>query len=197
MSDSPDPTAVAPSSVPVVAPSSGATPAPASEAPLPPPAAAPLAPPKRRSRWLDVALGFAVVVAVGGVAFGIGRLTAPTASAFGVNGRAFNQTRLGPGASLAPGETPGPGFRGGFAGTFALEGSVVSIAADHLTIKLDSGQTVDVPLDGSTAYHRETAAGATDVQANTRVAVRLKAGGADGVRTGQLPTASDVTIVGQ
>ena len=62
----------------------------------------------------------------------------------------------------------------------------------------DSGQTVQVPLDSSTAYHREAGASASDVQPDTRVLVRLQAGsGGGGVQTGQLPPASDVTIVGQ
>jgi hypothetical protein len=186
---------------PIAAPAPEAAPIAVAAPAAPPPATPtpePVVLPKRRSRWLDLVLGFAVVVAVGGIAFGVGRLTAPTASAFGANGqgRTFTGGR-GPNASLAPGETPGPGFRGGFGGALSLQGTVTEIAADHISIKLDSGQTVQVPLDTSTAYHRETAAGSSDVKADTRVVVRFQPGGAGGVRTGQLPTASDVTIVGQ
>jgi hypothetical protein len=159
---------------------------------------------KRRNRWLDVALGFAAIVAIGGVAFAAGRFTAPTATAFGGNGQGRNFGNgggFGPGASLAPGQTPGPGFRGGLGGTFAVQGTVTEVTADHITIKTDSGQSVQVPLDGNTAYHREAGATATDVQPNTKVLVQLQTGGdgtgGGGIRTGQLPPASNVTITGQ
>lgn len=153
----------------------------------------PTSPRKARRRWLDLALGFAAIVAVAGIAFAAGRLTAPTrAAGFGGN---FGGGNFG--GNLAPGSTPRPGFRGGFGGNFSIEGSVVSVTADQLTIKLASGQTVQIPLDGTTAYHRETAASASDLASGSQVLVRLQpsATSSGGVRSGQQPPASDVTLL--
>jgi hypothetical protein len=157
--------------------------------------------PPRRNRWLDVALGVAAVLAVAGIAFAAGRFSAPAQSAFAFRNGAFGGNGgnggNGPGATLAPGQTPGA-FRGGLGGSLALEGSVVEVTADHLTVKLDSGQTVQVPLNSQTAYHLQAAGSSSDVQAGTRVLVQLQAattGG--GVRSGALPPASNVTVLSQ
>jgi hypothetical protein len=198
--------APAASSASAAPPASSASTAPAAPAVSMPAPTAPVVA-RRRNRWLDVALAFAAVVAIGGIAFAVGRFTAPT-TAFGGNGQGRNFGNggggFGPGASLAPGQTPGPGFRGGFGETFALQGTVTEVTADHITIKTESGQTVQVPLDSNTAYHREAGATATDVQPNTKVLVQLQTGnggnggtGGGGIRTGQLPPASNVTITGQ
>jgi hypothetical protein len=152
------------------------------------PVPAPVPPLKpRRNRWLDVALGLAAVVAVAGIAFAAGRLTAPQ--------RTFGLGANGTGA--APGSSPGTGFRGGFGGTLALEGTITAISADQLTLKLDSGQTVTVPLNATTAYHRQTAAGASDVQSGSKVLVQLQssASGGGGFRTGQLAPAANITLI--
>jgi hypothetical protein len=145
----------------------------------------------RRSRWLDLALGLAAVVAVAGIAFAAGRLTAPQRT-FGLGGN-FGAN----GGGTAPGSSPGTGFRGGFGGTLALEGTITSVSADQLTLKLDSGQTVTVPLNAGTAYHRQTAAGAADVASGTKVLVQLQssATGGGGFRTGQLAPAASITLV--
>lgn len=168
--------------------------------PQPQPLAAPVAPvrPARRNRWLDVALGVAAVIAVAGIAFAGGRLTAPAATRTGFNGGNFPGG--GAFASLAPGQTPGQGFRGGFGGgAIALQGTITEVTADHITLKLASGQTIQIPISSDTAYHRETAASATDVQTGTQVLIQLQqsANGGGGIRNGQLPAARDVTIVGQ
>jgi hypothetical protein len=156
----------------------------------PVPAAVPSLKP-RRNRWLDVALGLAAVVAVAGIAFAAGRLTAPQRT-FGL-GANFGAN----GTGAAPGSSPGTGFRGGFGGTLALEGTITAMSADQLTLKLDSGQTVTVPLNATTAYHRQTAAGAADVQSGSKVLVQLQssASGGGGFRTGQLAPAANVTLV--
>jgi hypothetical protein len=156
------------------------------------PVPAPVPPLKpRRNRWLDVALGLAALVAVAGIAFAAGRFTAPQrtfglGANFGANGN-----------GAAPGSSPGTGARGGFGGTLALEGTITALSADQLTLKLDSGQTVTVPLNGATAYHRQAAAGAADVQSGSKVLVQLQFSASDGggFRTGQLAPAANVTLV--
>jgi hypothetical protein len=145
----------------------------------------------RRNRWLDVALGLAAVVAVAGIAFAAGRLTAPQPT-FGL-GANFGAN----GGGSAPGSSPGAGFRGGLGGTIALEGTITAVSADQLTLKLDSGQTVTVPLNAATAYHRQAAAGSADVQSGSKVLVQLQssASGGGGIQTGQLAPAANVTLV--
>lgn len=168
----------------------------------PQPLAQPMTPVRqqRRNRWLDVALGAAAVIAIAGIAFAGGRLTAPapTRTGFG-GGNLPGGGALGQGgATLAPGQTPGPGFRGGFGGAIALQGTITEVTADHLTLKLASGQTIQIPISSDTAYHREAAASSTDVQTGTQVLIQLQqSANGGGIRNGQLPAARDVTIIGQ
>jgi hypothetical protein len=164
--------------------------------PIEPASAGPRMPKQRRNRWLDVALGAAAVVAVAGIAFAAGRLTAPTGRVADFGNGNFGNGNF-PGASPAPGQTPGSGFGGGFGGALSLQGSIIEVTADHVTLKLASGQTVQVPLDGSTAYHREAAAIASDLQTGAQVLIRFQAStaGGGGIRTGQLPAASDITVI--
>ena len=80
--------------------------------------------PKRGTSALNLLLGLGLVVAIGGVAFASGRLTAPAAAAAGNGtgtgfGRGGNGTGFTPGASGAPG---GAGFGGG--GVFGAGGAV-------------------------------------------------------------------------
>ena len=130
------------------------------------------------SMLVNVLLGVALVVAVGGVAFAAGRATAPAAATgrngfgngqFGGNGQAF-----GPGASGAP-------DRGGFgafgAGGLSIQGTVTAVAAESITLQLASGQTLTIPLDTSTTYHSRTAATASDVTNGATVIVQLAGGG--------------------
>jgi len=167
---------------------------PLAEPPIPPPG-----PPagrlssRGRSRWLDIALALAALLAVGGISFAGGRLTAPAARGAGFGGRAdFG----GLGGSFAPGGSGGAGFRGAFGGLRAFEGAVVEITADHLTIKLDSGQTIQIPVSATTAYHSQAAASASDVHAGGRVLVQLqpRAAGTAG-SPGQLTPASEITLI--
>ena len=96
--------------------------------------------------WLNLLLGAAALIAVGGVAFAIGRTTAP-ADAVGlvpgviVNGGpspAAASTRM-PARMVRPG---GPGFVG--AGGPTIEGTVTAIDADSITITLASGDEVTI-----------------------------------------------------
>jgi hypothetical protein len=161
-----------------------------------PPAAAPSAPPitpgttipvqplavaPRRGAGgmlVNVLLGVALVVAVGGVAFAVGRATAPVASATtarnGFGGQGGNGgTFAGPGASGAPGRGFGPGGGFGGVGGFSIQGTVEAIDATSLTIKLASGQTVTIGLNGTTTYHKQAPATASDVTTGSTVLVQL------------------------
>ena len=127
----------------------------------------------------------ASLVAVGGIAFGIGRATAasPTATATGrfANGQG-NAGGVAPNGSFAPGRGQfgqGGGF-GGFGGagaSIALQGTVVSVTADTLTLKTTGGQTVEIPLATSTTFGTETASDAAAVTTGANVLVQLQGGG--------------------
>ena len=141
-------------------------------APPPPgPAFAVQAVKPRRNR-LDLLLALAAVVAIGGVAFAAGRMTAPASSqlgglargTFGTNGQDTNRTGTG-------------AFAGGnrLGGTAAIKGQVVEITADHLTLKLASGQTVQIALAATTVFHQEAAAASGDVATGRTVLVQLAA----------------------
>jgi hypothetical protein len=139
-----------------------------------------VAPPRKRSAaatFVNVLLGLAVVVAVGGVAFAAGRATAPASTntaRFG-NGGFVGNGNFGPGASGAPGRG---NFGGGAfgAGGVNIQGTVTAVAADSITIQLANGQTLTIPTDSSTAYHSQAPATAADVTAGKTVEVQLSGG---------------------
>lgn len=150
----------------------------------------------RGSMWVNVALGLALAVAVGGVGFAAGRMTAPASTA--------GTGPFGAGQLPGGGNFPGGGyFRGGNGdgagrGTFggggaSITGTVESISGDALTLKLASGQTITVSLSGTTTYHSEAAASSSDVKTGGTVMIRVELNGGEGSATS--PSASDVTIV--
>jgi hypothetical protein len=156
--------------------------------------------PSRAATWVNIALGVALVAAIGGVAFAAGRMTAPATAAAaggqGANGgfRGGNGYFPGGGAGGAGGQ----GGRGLFGadGGLTIQGTVEASSPDTLTIKTASGQSIQVALDGTTTYHAETSASASDIQTGGTVIVR--AGGLGQPQTGATTTgstASDVTIV--
>ena len=173
------------------------TPAPAS-APAQGPAAAVVVRPRRTSnRLLDMALAGAALLAIGGVAFGVGRATAPAVPAgFDRGAVAFpggNVVR--PNGSFAPGSGRGA-F--GLNGALSIDGTVTAVTADSMTVKLADGQEMTFALDSSTAYHQASAATSTDVAVGNDVSIKLKGGqrvqaGADASAAPKLP-ASDVTV---
>jgi hypothetical protein len=167
--------------------------APVSTEPMP---AAPVARRSRGTRLLNVALVGAVALAIAGVAFAAGRLTAPAnvaAGRFPNGGQVFD----GNGQGTQNGGQGGPGAF--FSGGPTIEGTVESLTATTLTLKTASGQTIQIALDGTTTYHAQTDASASDVTAGGRVLVRvnLRGTGATGNAGGAVtnPTASDVTVV--
>ena len=173
------------------------------------------APAVRRSgaaRLLNIALAGALVLAVAGVAFAAGRFTAPsTVSAGnfpnGGGGQFFRNGQGGQDGQNGQGGQNGTPGRGGFlgAGGITIEGTVESVDATTLTLKTASGQTIQIALDGSTTYHAQSDASASDVKSGGKVLVRLDArggffgggpqstAGTGGTTTG--PSASDVTVV--
>ena len=153
----------------------------------------------RGSMWVNVALGVALAVAIGGVGFAAGRMTAPAPAAGA--GR-FGAGQF-PGGNFPGGNFPGGGYfaengndggaRGFFGGGGAsITGTVESISGDALTLKLSSGQTIQVSLNGTTTYHSQAAATSSDVKTGGTVIVRVQITRGQGTTSA---AASDVTIV--
>lgn len=178
--------------------------------PLPP---MPVAVTKKSSRGGTIALLVAAFIAAAGLAFAAGRLTAPAAAASGISGPTGG-FGFGPGRSLAPGQTfpTGGQFGGGraFAGGLTVRGEVTSIASDSITVKMDDGTTLQIPLNSSTTYHQATSSTSSAVAVGDEVAVQAgpatstsggagatpaASPGAGGLGQFQLSPATDVTVV--
>ena len=195
------------------APPAAPEPAPPPPAPAQPTAGAPaqpMAPPRMAprsssGRILNVVLGIAVALAIGGVAFAAGRLTAPapvTAFGNGGPGQVFgNGNGNGNGGNRGNGQGGAGGFLAG--GGITLEGTVESIDANTLTLKTASGQTIQIALDGTTTYHAQSDASASDVTTGKTVLVRVNGFRGAGPGASFTPgndgatnqTATDVTVV--
>jgi preprotein translocase subunit YajC len=148
----------------------------------------------------------AALIAVGGIGFAVGHLTAPsaTAAANPSGGRFGGFAR----ASLAPGQTfnasafgGGAGGLGGLAG--GISGTVQSINGSTMTIQEANGTTVTVDLSGNTTYHGETPASPSAVTVGTSVTVQIDTSAlasqtpnpsASGALGGRTLTAKDVLI---
>jgi hypothetical protein len=136
---------------------------------LEPVAIAGVQPPSRSSRILNLALAFAVAVAIGGVAFALGRGTAPVAGTdLSAGGPTFGNGPF-PNASGAP---SGGGFGGGGAAGLSIEGTVTAVDADSVMIETAAGQTIELSIDAATEYHQQEAADASDVTAGSTVIIR-------------------------
>ena len=155
-------------------------------------------------------------MAVGGVAFAVGRATAPAAAAStGRFNGGFVGGANGPQGSFAPGGsfTPGQGgFRGGLfggGGALTLSGTVTKVDASGVTLKTANGDEVTVSTDGSTTYHAATTGSASDVKVGSTVDVKVSGrggfgggnggnggngGGTGGTGTTPAITASDITV---
>ncbi len=165
--------------------------------------------PARRDRGTQILFIVAALVAVGGLAFAVGRITAPPPVSAAANGRGFGNFNRGAEASGAPGF--GGGFGGGLGrglaagGGVTVRGTVQSVSPTALTIKLADGSTATVDLTGTTTYHKQAAATSSDVTAGGQVEVQVqfqpRASGAPGASPApsgapRTFTASDVTLVG-
>jgi hypothetical protein len=168
--------------------------------------------PAKQDRTTLVLLMVAALVAVGGIGFALGHLTAPAASA------AANATR-GPGGfvggrgfpSLAPGQTfdtsqfgAGAGARGGLGGVAGgVTGTVQSVSGSAITIQEANGSSVTIDISGTTTYHNETSAQSSDVKVGSGVVVQIDTSSlaseapdpsASGGLGGRTLTAKDVLI---
>jgi hypothetical protein len=144
-------------------------------------------------KFVTYLLGLAVLVAVAGLAFAGGRLTAPAGASAqrpGGNG-AFTR----PTGSFAP-DALGVGNAGA-----SLHGTVVSIDTSSMTIKTTNGQSLVVTLSPTTTYHRSASASAAAITPGSTVNVGVTGFG-QGSGAGGSPSsapaisANDVTVVG-
>jgi hypothetical protein len=141
--------------------------------------------PPKRSNAGGYLLTIAAVIAVGGLAFAVGRVTAPAPAATARSAFAFGQGGAGGGGDTGPNGSFAPG-QGGANGGFArraltTEATVTAVAADHLTIQIGaSGQTVDVSIDGGTTFHTQQVASATAVTPGSKVLLQFNAATAGG-----------------
>jgi hypothetical protein len=164
-----------------------------------------VAKPRARSAGiLNVALGLAALVAIAGVAFAVGRGTAPVSAATGPGG--FPNGPLPSGAILNGG---GPGGFVGGAGGLSIEGTVTAVDADSVTIETSTGGTIELSIDDGTEYHQQAAADASDVTTGSKVVVQVSGFGGRGGRPGNANasaapsrdpgnttgTATDITVV--
>jgi hypothetical protein len=142
--------------------------------------------PAKKDRTTIALLFVAALVAVGGMGFAAGHLTAPGAAAQATFSRNRGGTLPGGGQfpgggnfpSLAPGQTFDTsqfgGNNGGLrVGGTQVTGTVQSVNGSILTIQEANGQTVTINLSGSTTYHGETAATADQVKVGSSVAVQI------------------------
>jgi hypothetical protein len=125
-------------------------------------------------------LFIAAFVAVGGIGFAVGHLTAGSSAAIANsngNGRGnvgFTRPSLAPGQTFDLGQFgAGRGAGGvvGFAG--GVTGTVQSIDGTTMTITLANGTTETIDLSGSTTYHNETAGSSSDVKVGSAVTVQI------------------------
>jgi preprotein translocase subunit YajC len=151
-------------------------------------------PRRNSSRLLDAALVLAAALAIAGVAFGVGRVTAPAAAFTGGPVGFPRSNAVTPDSSFGPNGGPRVGFSGGP----TIDGTVTAIDGDRITIKLADGTEMTFTLDSTTAYHEATDASASDVAVGDDVSVRVKGGArvAAGTDPSAAPklSASDVTV---
>jgi hypothetical protein len=145
-----------------------------------------IAPAKKGDRAFRILLGVGLLIAVGGVTFAIGRVTAPAAAA--ATTRGFGNGGLGNGGLGAGGTgaggtgAGGAGFGrgGGFGGAVLVSGTVDSVTGTTMTLKEANGTTVTVSLAGTTTYHAQAAATAADLTAGKQVEVQVDVAGGFG-----------------
>jgi hypothetical protein len=150
----------------------------------------------KAANWVNVALGAAVLVAVAGVSFAAGRLTAPATTAGAFNGQGGGRQFPG------NGEFPNGGFGGqdgqgprGFGGGLALTGTVDAVSGSTLTLKLADGRTIQVSLSDTTTYHAQASATSSDVAVGKTVIVEVQGFRPGNDTTGGGTSATDVTVV--
>ena len=166
-----------------------------------------IAPAKKGDRTFRVLLAVGLLVAVGGVTFAVGRVTAPAAASTrgGLGNGGFANGGAGAGGTGAGGA--------GFGGGVLVTGTVDSVSGTTMTLTEATGTTVTVNLAGTTTYHAQATATAADVIAGKQVQVQVAVAGgfggqglagaspvagaspAAGGTTTRTVTATDVTLV--
>ena len=146
---------------------------------------------KRPPSTLFIVVVLAGFVAIGGVAFAVGRMTAPAAAFPGAGGN-FND---GGGGFQPPGGQNGQGFPGGGfgGGGPSLEGTITALDGDSLTIQTADGSTVTVNLSDDTGYAQEETTSADALDTGDAVRVQVDLGSLQG-QTGDEFDASSVTL---
>lgn len=168
--------------------------------PQPVPAAKPTAK-GRGTSWINVALGLALAVAIGGVAFAAGRMTAPRAASANGGGAGNGGFRGQGGYFPGGGNFQGGGGNGGFGrpggGGASVQGTVTAVTPTSITMTTASGQTVTINLNSATTYHQQASATASDVKSGSTVIVRIGFAGQGGPTASGAPglSANDVTVV--
>jgi hypothetical protein len=158
---------------------------------------------QRRSGAVTGLLAIIALAATAGIAFAVGRATAPEAAASAVNDTngnppaqfnadaSFRPDQLGP-LDDQLGDVPGLGA--------SIRGEVTAISADSITIKLASGETVTVATASTTTYHARQVVSNADVSTGDTVVVTLTRLGPNGNRAGlgqQNRAAADITVLPQ
>ena len=177
--------------------------------PIPVPAKTPIKP-KKQDRTTIALLFVAAFVAVGGIGFAMGHLTAPgaTAAANPTGGRGgFARASLAPGqtfdTSQFAGGNGGLGGRGLGAVTGGVSGTVQSVSGTSITVQLANGTTETIDISGATTYHTAAAANSGDIKVGTSVTVQIDTAAlasqtpnpsASGALGGRTLTAKDVLI---
>ena len=170
------------------APSAPVSPPQAPTSFVPAPLVATMTPRKNRASAGTALLLVGALVAIGGVAFAVGRVTAPaaaTTTGLGAAGRGTGgEGGFGAGGAGGFGGAGGVGGAGRNGGALSVTGTVVSIDATTIQIKLANGTTTTLTLGSNTTYRDSTSGSAADVVPGATVQVAL------GVVTGTGPAAS-------
>ena len=138
----------------------------------PPPVIAPV---KKTDRTFAILLAVGLLIAVGGVTFAVGRMTAPAPAASTTRG--FGNGGFPAGGTGAAGAGAAGFGRGGFGGGVLVTGTVDSVSGTTMTLKEANGSTVTVNLAGTTTYHAQAAATAADVTTGKQVQVEVQVAG--------------------
>jgi hypothetical protein len=141
-----------------------------------------IAPPKKADRTFTILLAVGLLIAVGGVTFAVGRITAPAAATTARGNGAFGNGGFPAGGTGAAGAGAGAAGlgRGGFGGGVLVTGTVDSISGTTMTLKEANGSTVTVNLAGTTTYHAQAAATSADVTTGKQVQVEAQIAGSFG-----------------
>jgi hypothetical protein len=153
----------------------------------------------RRATSTTVLLLAATMIAIAGVSFATGRVTATGQTGTG----STNFARTGgvpgqngiPGVGALPSGAPALGFGrgedGGAFGSATVTGTVVSVTSTSITIQLTDGRTETIAIGSSTSYYTQAAASSGAVTTGSKVIVQT---GSTGSTAGGTRTATSVTV---